>query len=231
MTSILAVPGLERTSEAFRQKLAVIAERNGWDPDVIAAIISSESAGTFAPDAGWNLWSPARTATGLIQFIESTAKWLGVKPASKSTRHPELTARATGATKQWATWALMDQSAEEQLDLVEEYFSRTFGSFKPTRAVDYYLVTWGAKPGLSLDTILAKRGEPAYTANSALDAKDSGFIRVSDLDRMVQGRLAKAGGNRVEVPIAVAGTGQAAALAVGLAALALARALKHALKG
>lgn len=173
------VPNLrnaQTAGEHFWWSVAKMCEAHGWDPAAIAAIMATETGYTFSPRAGENVWQPSRTATGLIQFIEATARGLGVVPTSRA---PTEALAARGEGRSWATWTLMTMTAEQQLKLVEAYFARASDY---TRPVDYYLLTWGAQPGLPLDHVLAELGQPAYEANRGLDTNNDGTITVQDLD-------------------------------------------------
>ena len=176
--------GAEEAGSAFWQKVLDISKRHGWDPRAIAAVMAVETGYTFAPNAGQSHWSTRRTATGLIQFIEATARGLGVRRTNIA---PDERLQDLGQEKSWATWTLMGMSALDQLDLVEAYFERAFRIVKPTRPVDYYLVTWGTSPGKALSDVLARSGDRAYTANKGLDRDKNGAITVSDLQSFVMG--------------------------------------------
>jgi len=179
MALIPKLKGAESAGEQFWWLVADMSERHGWDQAAIAAVMATETGYTFAPDAGMSYWSPARTATGLIQFIESTAKGLGVTPSNVA---PTPQAESKGQGKAWATWTLAAMPAEQQLRYVEAYFARLSGYSRP---VDYYLATWGARPGLSLDHVLAETGSKEYEANKGLDANKDGTITVQDLEQVI----------------------------------------------
>lgn len=147
--SILAVPGLASTTPEFRAALWNMAARNGWDVDAIATVISSESR--FQPAAK----NPYATATGLIQFIESTANSLGTTTA-----------------------ALRTMSAEEQLPYVEKFYKRA-GLTKDSRGFDFYVVGTGKRPGLALGTQVVS--DEAYDINKGLDRDGDGKITVWDI--------------------------------------------------
>ena len=168
--TIAKVPGIARTSPAFRAGLYQLGQRHGWNVDAIAAVISSESG--F--DASARNSQPGQTATGLLQWIDSTSRRIFNMPSS----------------------AIANLSAEQQLPLVEKWFKTTLGDglFRP---VDYYLVGWGARPGLSDDYVLATKGQRTYELNKALDVDSNDRITVSDLRRKVENVLASAGGERV----------------------------------
>jgi hypothetical protein len=181
------IPPLRNAENAgadFWQKLVQICARHGWDPRAIAAVMAVETGYTFAADAGRQYWTPKRTATGLIQFIEATARALGVR-STKSAPDSELAERGEG--KAWSTWTLMKMNALEQLDLVEKYYERAFRVVAPTRPVDYYLATWGSSPGQPLSDVLAREGTKIYEANKGLDRDGDGAIKVDDLNEVVMG--------------------------------------------
>jgi hypothetical protein len=171
MARILAVPGLEQTSAEFRRELWAMAARNAWDVDAIATVISIESG--FNPSAK----NPKATASGLIQFIDSTARSLGV---------------AGGAAE------VRTMSDVQQLALVEIYYRRANAS-SAWRPVDFYLAGWGSGIGAGFEHVLARQGENKYELNKGLDGDGSGAITVGDLDRLMKRQQAKAGGRFVDV--------------------------------
>lgn len=183
---ILAVPGLESTTPEFRAKFREMADRNGWDVDAIAAVISNESL--FKP----SIQNPlqGQTASGLIQFTEQTALSLGVPGG------------AAGIRK---------LSAVEQLPWVEKYYRRTLPPLPPgreLRPVDYYLAVFRpAFVGKSENTIIARADDPKtfnggkdniYTLNAGLDVTKDGVIQVLDLARKVDAIMARAKGARLD---------------------------------
>jgi soluble lytic murein transglycosylase-like protein len=87
---------------AFVEKVKKISANLGIDPNWLMAIMYFESAGTFSPSITNNIG-----ATGLIQFIPSTAKGLGT-----------------------STSALKSMSALQQLDYVEKYLKTYKGKYK-----------------------------------------------------------------------------------------------------
>lgn len=196
---ILAVPGLAKQTPEFISRLAALAVRNGWDPTGIAAVISHESG--FHPAAR----SSNSTATGLIQFIEATARALGTTTA-----------------------ALAAMSAVAQLPFVEKYFKR-FMPRTPERPEDYILVTYGRPDvvGLPDSHVLDRRDSPdpreraRYAANSALDQDDKGAITAGDLRASLIRTLEAAHGNYIRTrpwssSSGAAGGAAAIALIVGL---------------
>lgn len=185
---ILAVRGLSETSSAFRSALWDMAKRNGWNVDPIATVMSLESR--FKPSAK----NPYATATGLIQFIESTAKRLGTTTA-----------------------ALKNMTAVEQLPFVEKYYKLT-GANAAWRPVDYYLAGWGSGIGEPYDHVLATRGSHVYDINAGLDADGNGTITVGDLAKKVSDGMMAAKGKFIPIERSAA-VGIGAALAAGAAYL------------
>ena len=87
----------------------------GIEPDYLAAVMHLETAGTFSP----TIQNKYTKATGMIQFLPSTARWLGT-----------------------TIEALLQMTAVEQMVYVNKYFKR----MKPrNNLADVYLcVLWPA---------------------------------------------------------------------------------------
>jgi hypothetical protein len=177
--SILAVAGLDQTTEVFRRRLLELANRHGWDVDAIATVISVESGFRAAiknPD-------PRATAVGLLQFTAATLRRLGF----------------LGTRDDFSRL-----SAEAQLPFVERYFVEAERGGKLLRPVDYYLVVWGVRAGLPDSEVLAARDGPnpqTFDMNKSLDVNNDGVIHVSDLRRRIETQMARAKG-RLEIPAA-----------------------------
>lgn len=62
-----------KVSSSLAQEIVNVATRLGFDPAWLANLINFETGGTFSPNAK----NPYSSATGLIQFMEATAKGLG----------------------------------------------------------------------------------------------------------------------------------------------------------
>lgn len=128
-----------RNSTAFFQGLNAVATRLGFPVEWLADCIYSESE--FNPKAK----NPNSTASGLIQFMEATAKSLGT-----------------------TTLAIRSMSNIQQLPFIERYLKGQIQSVgKPKDALDVYLLifypAWVGKP----DTALAS--DAAYRSNSYID--------------------------------------------------------------
>lgn len=133
-----AVRGL---GDGFLEKLNGISEKLGLDPRKILSIMQFES--------GMNPQNVNKTsgASGLIQFMPSTAKDLGTDIQS-----------------------IRNMSGIQQLDYVEKYFAPYAGKLKSLS--DYYMaVLWPKAIGQSEDYPLFKQGTKAYEQNKNLDLK------------------------------------------------------------
>jgi hypothetical protein len=168
----------------------------GLDPVSVAAAIEFESAGSWSPAAR----NASSGATGLIQFMPSTAKQMGT-----------------------STEALAQLSFVGQLQWVLKYFQAQ-GISRLKRLVDTYAaVFWPAAIGTSADHVIAVAGSPAYDQNKALDPKGNGQITTGDLDAVMQAVLAKANANGVidVTPTSSIAGPHAVALGAALAVLAV----------
>lgn len=169
-SSIAAVTGIEKTSALFRRLLAEMADRLDTNPDYIAAVMSVESG--FDAQAR----NPNGGATGLIQFMPSTAKRLGT-----------------------TTDALFQMTEEEQLPWVEKYFAPFVGRLNTATDV-YMTVFFPAHAGRSADNIIASSGSQVYELNKGLDHNHDGHITNGDVGATVEARLAAAA-NRPRIPV------------------------------
>lgn len=169
-SSIAAVAGIEKTTPLFRLLLVEMANRLDTNADYIAAVMSVESG--FDAQAR----NPNGGATGLIQFMPSTAKRLGT-----------------------TTDELFAMSEEEQLPWVEAYFKPFVGRLNTATDV-YMTVFYPAHAGRSPDNIIARAGEKVYEVNKVLDRNRDGIITNADVGATVEARLAAAA-NRPRIPI------------------------------
>lgn len=191
-SSILAVRGLETKSDAFKNKLVQISNALGINPDWLATVISFESK--FAPDAR-NAFS---NATGLIQFMPSTARSLGTTIDN-----------------------LKVMSDVDQLDYVYRYFKDIVG--RPMRNLDdVYLAVFMPKyMGKGSSTVAASAGSKEYEQNSGFDREGKGYFTVGDITSTIHG-VYNAGAARGRIPVGVAiaaggaGLGALAGIGVGI---------------
>ncbi len=99
--------------EAFGKKVIDIAAKLDTVPNNLMIVMNNESAGTFSP----SIKNPTSTATGLIQFMEDTAKGMGT-----------------------STQALAKMSNVQQLDYVYKYLAKYKDKYKD--ASDLYLAVF-----------------------------------------------------------------------------------------
>lgn len=165
--SLLALPGINTVTPSFLCKLIGMSVRNGWDPNGIALVISEESL--FNPAAK----NPHSSASGLIQFIDSTAASLGTTTAQ-----------------------LRAMSAEEQLPFVERFFQTSLNGKIPEHIEDYFLSVLGRPDliGKPDDTPVFTRGSGGYAGNSQIDVGGEGVITVGDTRAYMQRVLGRAKG-------------------------------------
>lgn len=141
-----------RVSQEFRAKVRSVAENLSIDPNWLMAVMGFETGYTFAPDTR----NPGSSATGLIQFVDSTARGLGT-----------TTARLSRMT------------AVQQLDWVEKYYKEQ--SRKISNLGDAYMaVLWPIAVGRPDSYVMWERNSGPYTrqyaANSGLDVNNDGKI-------------------------------------------------------
>lgn len=164
MSSVVAVPGIERLTRGQLRDLRDAAQRLGVDTDWLATIISFESAGTFSPS---KLNQSGSGAFGLIQFLPSTAAWV--------LRLPKEEAVEKGRA----------MSFSEQLrEMVIPYFQSSGRRFENLQDL-YYAVFWPAAIGKSGNTVIISDGTKAYTQNRGLDRDGKGYITAGDVSRAI----------------------------------------------
>ena len=116
----------------------------------LISIIDFETAGTFSP----SIKNPTGSATGLIQFVEKTARGLGT-----STRE------------------LAQMSQVEQLEYVKKYFSLFSNRADYSNPRDIALAIFYPKAlGKGSGYVIAKTGSRAYSQNAKLDRNHDGKI-------------------------------------------------------
>ena len=161
MPNLINVPGIENTTNEFRERVVEIAENLEIDPNFLMAIMSFESGATFSP----NVKNKLSGAPGLIQFMAKTAEGLGTSLAK-----------------------LAKLKAEEQLDFVERYFLPFKGKLKTIEDA-YMAVLYPKAVGKGKDFVLFKKGTQNYKQNSGLDVNGDGEITVAEAAAKVALRL------------------------------------------
>lgn len=188
--SVVAVKGIERLSPADLTALANAANWIGIDVDWLATAMSFESG--LNPAAV----NAASGATGLIQFMPSTAQNLGTSTA-----------------------ALKQMSFVQQLEYVKQYFAAKRGQLHSLEDV-YLAIFYPAEIGKAPSDVIASAGNPVYDENAVFDRTGKGYITREDVTSTITGMLnnAMALGKRIAIPGVVAGIGGFALAAAGLAA-------------
>lgn len=180
--SVVRVKGIEKLSKQELQALSAFADWMGVPVDWPATAISFETNGTFSP----SIQNQSSHATGLIQFLPSTAKRLGT-----------------------SIEALRAMTFIQQLEYVKKYFEAHRG--KIHSMADFYLVIfYPAEVGKSPSDVVAYQGDPVYDQNAGFDRSHKGYITHDDIASTVVDKLnaALALGERIPIPVAVgAGVG------------------------
>jgi peptidoglycan hydrolase-like protein with peptidoglycan-binding domain len=173
MPNLVNVPGIENTSDAFREKVVKIAADLGTDPNFLMAIMSFETGHTFSP----KVKNPGSGATGLIQFMPTTAKGLG-----------------TSIEK------LVKMTAEEQLDVVAKYLAPFKGRMK-TLEDAYMTVLFPKAVGKGSGFVLFKKPSTQFKQNKGLDINGDGLITAGEAAAKVRAGLGVASDSLAEVSV------------------------------
>lgn len=135
----------------FESKVRTIAKYLGINPDWLMIVFYAESK------VNHRAVNSASGATGLIQFLPSTAKGLNTTTAQ-----------------------LRAMSNVQQLDYVLRYFNKYKG--KLNTAYDVYLaVFYPARIGANRNTVVFKAGSISYKQNAGLDLDKNGDITVGNI--------------------------------------------------
>jgi len=156
------IPGYttsKHVTTEFKAKVIEISKRLGMDPKVLISIMAFETGGSFSPS---QKNAAGSGATGLIQFMPSTAKGLGT-----------------------TTDALAKMTAVQQLDYVEKYFAPYKGKLNSV-ADAYMAVLWPAAVGKPMSYVLFRKGTKAYDQNKGLDLNKDGVITKEEASQKVR---------------------------------------------
>jgi len=147
------------TDKPFLNKVKAVSAALGFKPVDLLAVMNFETGGTFDP-AKKNISKPGNTATGLIQFVEST----GAKDVGKTIAE------------------LRNMSRVEQMEYVEKYFKRwnwpNPNVKSPTEANVYLTVLYPAARFYNPDDVVFDKNSPSadnrkdYESNKGLDVTD-----------------------------------------------------------
>ena len=154
-----------KVSREFREKVRAIADNLGVSADDLMACMAWESANTFSPSIKNAAGSGA---TGLIQFMPSTAQALGTSTA-----------------------ALAAMTAVDQLDYVLKYFMPYRGRLKNLGDL-YMAILWPAGVGKADSYVLWEKGSrpTTYRQNAGLDVNQDG--RITRAEAIEKGMARKA---------------------------------------
>jgi hypothetical protein len=159
--SMWGVRGIEHTSNAFRAKTWRLFKARELDPDLLLAVMSFETAGTFDPritSGGKDFDDNPNAATGLIQFTKKYA--------------PPMVGKTTAE--------LAQMTAVEQLDYVAKWYDKTLTK-APARRVDYYLAVFApAAIGKPDAHVIYPAGSNAAKSNPGMQGP-SGDVTVASV--------------------------------------------------
>lgn len=152
-----------KVSPTFKDRLFWLCDELDINPDYLMACMAFESAETFRPDIKNAAGSGA---TGLIQFMPSTALGLGTTVAR-----------------------LAAMTAEDQLNFVYKYF-RPYKARLKTLEDTYMAILLPSQIGRPLDSVLFSGGI-AYRQNSGLDKNADGKVTKAEASAKVREKLEK----------------------------------------
>lgn len=155
-----------KVSPTFKERIWWIADALRLDPDDLMACIAWESGETFSPSIRNAAGSGA---TGLIQFMPSTAIALGT-----------------------STSRLAAMSAEDQLNYVYKYFRPFAGRLNNLGDV-YMAILWPKGVGKSDDYVLwEKSSQPTtFRQNAGLDVDRNGRVTRAECLSKIKEKLEK----------------------------------------
>lgn len=148
---VRGVEGNAHVTPEFLREMEGVAQRVGARPEDLMAVMALESNRTFAPDVR----NADTGATGLIQFMPSTARGLGT-----------------------TTDALAGMSATDQLRYVERYLAPRRGHIGNLEGL-YTSILYGS-PQDDPARVLWSRGTEAYGDNHGLDRNRDGRITAGE---------------------------------------------------
>lgn len=177
--SVVAIHGIEKLTPADLKALADAANWIGINVDWLATAMSFESG--LNPAAV----NASSGATGLIQFMPSTAQNLGTTTA-----------------------ALKQMTFIQQLEYVKAYFAPKRGQLHSLEDV-YLAIFYPAEIGKSPTDVIASAGNPVYDQNAVFDRTGKGYITREDVTATITSLLnqAVAMGQRIAIPGAAVAAG------------------------
>jgi hypothetical protein len=151
------VPANWKDDPEFTAELNRVAKKFNINANDLLAVMLVETGGTLNPA----IRNPKSDATGLIQFIPSTARGLGTTVDE-----------------------LAKMSRAQQMKYVEKYFDNKL----PQGASGGQIYAAVFLPAFIKEEVLTVRGEAYYNANVGLDYNNDGKITRSDLDAHVEAK-------------------------------------------
>src|SRR5882757_4468211 len=153
----------KKVSGPFKSKVIAICTGLGCDPSHLMAAMAFETGESFSP----SIKNKASGATGLIQFMASTAKSLGTTTA-----------------------ALAAMTAVNQLDFVEKYLMPFKGKMNTLSDV-YMTILFPKAVGKPEAFVLFASPSTAYKQNKGLDLNKDNQITKNEAASLVQKKLTK----------------------------------------
>lgn len=157
---IAGVRGNPNVTPEFIGGVEAMARRLDTRPEYILGVMSFETGGSFSPREV----NASSNATGLIQFLPSTAEGLGTSIGE-----------------------LGGMSSTQQLRYVEQYFAQYQGQLGTLEGVYTSVLSGRARP--NPDDVLFASGSQAYRLNSGLDFDQDGRVTSGEATSAVAARL------------------------------------------
>jgi hypothetical protein len=151
----------QKVSTGFKSKVIDICDKLGCDPSHLMSAMAFETGESFSP----SVQNKMSNATGLIQFMPSTAKSLGTSIAE-----------------------LKAMSAIDQLDFVAKYLKPFKGKMKSLSDV-YMTILLPTAVGKAEAHVLFRKPKTAYNQNKGLDVNKDGQITKGEAAAKVQAKL------------------------------------------
>jgi hypothetical protein len=153
----------KKVSPAFRKKVIAISNKLGCDPSHLMSAMAFETGEKFTP----NVQNSLSKATGLIQFMPSTAKSLGT-----------------------SIKVLAAMTAVDQLNFVEKYLKPFKGKMKTLSDV-YMTILFPKAVGKAEAFVLFKASSKAFKQNKGLDVNKDKQVTKGEAAAKVQAKLSK----------------------------------------
>lgn len=153
--------------DAFLTKVESIAASLGYNPNWLMAVMHSETGGKYSA----SVRNPISGAIGLIQFMPSTATWIGTSSA-----------------------ALAAMSRIAQLDLVYKYYMKwqqagiVAKSYTDLYMITFYPVAVGKPDSFILGSEVSEARARLIAAQNNFDYDQDGYISVADFKKFIYRR-------------------------------------------